>query len=362
MIIHRYLIGQVLKNQIALLLVLVSIFSSQKLIRVLSDVATDELSARWIGAIVGFGLPYMLQLIIPLSLFLSLLLTYGALYANGEMVAMQAGGLPQYSLLTVALWLALFSCIPATANLVWFGPKAAHYERQMVQQATHQLKTVALAKGKFRRIGRDPWVLFIGDSDDRQFTQLFAAQGDPAAGYPFAIWIAEAGSLQQRTDGSRTLLLDSGVHYRGLAPGQPLHVTQFKQYQVCFSPPQPPSLEKSLEGHSLRWLWRSSQPAARRELHWRLSLLFFIPLMASLAAPLSTHNPRQHRIFSLLPPLLLYLIHFLFQTLIRSALEHGQLSTVAWLWVINGGYLLLAFWLNIPRHWQPFSQRSSLRT
>lgn len=362
MIIHRYLIGQVLKNQMALLLILVSIFSCQKLIRVLSDVATEALSARWLWAIVGFGFPYMLQLIIPLSLFLSLLLTYGALYANGEMVAMQAGGLPQCSLLKVAWCLALLSCIPATANLVWFGPKAAHYERQMVQQATNHLEAVALAKGKFRRIGRDPWVLFIGDSKDHQFTQLFAAQGHPAAGHPFAIWIAEAGSLQQRADGSRMLLLDSGVHYRGLAPDQPLHITQFKQYQVHFSQKQPISLEKSLEGHSLRWLWRSSKPAARRELHWRLSLLFFIPLMASLAVPLSKHNPRQPRIFSLLPPLLLYLIHFLFQTLVRSALERGQLGTVAWFWAINAGYLLLAFWLNIPHHWRPLRQRFSLRT
>lgn len=356
MIIHRYLVGQVLKNQMALLLVLISIFSCQKLIRVLSDVATDELSARWIWAIVGFGFPYMLQLIIPLSLFLSLLLTYGALYANGEMVAMQAGGFPQHSLLTVALCLAFLSCIPATANLVWFGPKAAHYERQMLQQAANHLETVALAKGKFRRIGRDPWVLFINDAKDHHFKQLFAAQGQPAAGQPFAIWIAEAGSLQQQADGSRILLLDSGVHYRGLSPQQPLHITQFKQYQVGFSPPQPRSLEKGLEGRSLRWLWRSSQPAARRELHWRLSMLFFIPLMASLAVPLSTHNPRQHRIFSLLPALLLYLIHFLFQTLIRSALERGQLGTVAWLWVINGGYLLLAFWLNVRNYWRPLRQ------
>jgi lipopolysaccharide export system permease protein len=361
MIIHRYLIGQVLKNQMALLLILVSIFSCQKLIRVLSDVATEVLSARWLWAIVGFGLPYMLQLIIPLSLFLSLLLTYGALYANGEMVAMQAGGFPQRSLLNVALWLALISCIPAAANLVWFGPKAANYERQMVQQAANHLETVALAKGKFRRIGRDPWVFFIEDSKDHHFKKVFVAQHQPAAGERFAIWIAEAGSLQQQADGSRTLLLDSGVRYHGLAPQQPLHITQFKQYRVHFSPPKPLSLEKSLEGHSLRWLWRSDQPAARRELHWRLTLLFFIPLIALLAVPLSVHNPRQHRIFSLLPPLLLYLIHFLLQTLIRSALERGQLGTVAWFWAINSVYLLLALWLNVRTYWRPLRQRVSLR-
>jgi lipopolysaccharide export system permease protein len=361
MIIRRYLIRKVLKNQMALLLILVSIFSSQKFIRVLSSIATEKLSARWIWAIVGFGFPHMLQLIIPLSLFLSLLLTYGALYANSEMVAMQAGGFSQRSLLNVALWLALLSCIPATVNLVWFGPRVSHYERQMVQQATHHLETVALAKGKFRRIGHAPWVLFIGDSKNQHFTQLFAAQGQPTTGHPFSIWIADAGSLNKQADGSRTLLLDSGVHYHGLAPQQPLHITQFKHYQVRLTPPHPISLEKSLEGHSLRWLWRSEQPAARRELHWRLTLLFFIPLMASLAVPLSMPPPRQHRIFSLLPPLLLYLIHFLLQTLIRSALERGQLSAVSWLWTVNGGYLLLSCWLNVRHHWRPLRLRLSLR-
>ncbi|MEW9891047.1 MAG: LPS export ABC transporter permease LptF [Candidatus Symbiodolus clandestinus] len=351
MIIHRYLIAQVLKNQTALLLILLSIFSSQKLIRLLSEVVADQISARWLWSILGFGLPYMLQLIIPLSLFLSLLLTYGALYANQEMVALQASGFPNRRLLAVALWLALLSSIPAAINVGWLSPLSENHQRQVIQQATRQLGSALLIKGKFRRLGCDPWVIFVYDTQAGKINGLFAAQGKPVAGNDFSIWTAESGSLQEQVDGSRQLLLNQGIHYQGLSLQQPLQITQFKDYQASLAAPKPQRLEKEVEGRSLRWLWHSSYPAAQIELHWRLSLLACIPIMAILAVPLSRQSPRQHRMIRLLPALLLYLIYFLSQTLIRSALGKGQLVTVTWFWIVSGCYLLLALTLNARKHW-----------
>ncbi|MNP16929.1 Lipopolysaccharide export system permease protein LptF [compost metagenome] len=86
---------------------------------------------------------------------------------------------------------------------------------------------------------------------------------------------------------------------------------------------------------------------ARAELHWRLTLVFTVFMMALMVVPLSVVNPRQGRVLSMLPAMLLYLVFFLLQTSIKSNGGKGKLDPMIWTWVVNGLYLLLAVALNM---------------
>ena len=65
-------------------------------------------------------------------------------------------------------------------------------------------------------------------------------------------------------------------------------------------------------------------PSAKSELHWRITLILAVPLMALIAVPLSRVNPRQGRFAKILPALLLYLIYFLLQSSFKSAGAAGK--------------------------------------
>ncbi|MEM8118355.1 LptF/LptG family permease, partial [Morganella morganii] len=82
MIIIRYLVRETLKAQIAILFILLLIFFCQKLVEVLGAAVEGSIPAGLVVSLLGLGIPEMAQLILPLSLFLGLLMTYSKLYTE----------------------------------------------------------------------------------------------------------------------------------------------------------------------------------------------------------------------------------------------------------------------------------------
>ncbi|SUC78775.1 Lipopolysaccharide export system permease protein lptF [Providencia stuartii] len=93
MIIIRYLVRETLKSQLAILFVLMLIFFSQKSIDILGAAVQGNIPSDLVLPLLGLGVPEMAQLILPLSLFLGLLMTYSKLYTESEITVMHACGL-----------------------------------------------------------------------------------------------------------------------------------------------------------------------------------------------------------------------------------------------------------------------------
>jgi lipopolysaccharide export system permease protein len=70
-------------------------------------------------------------------------------------------------------------------------------------------------------------------------------------------------------------------------------------------------------------------------------------MMALMVVPLSVVNPRQGRVLSMLPAMLLYLVFFLLQTSLRSNAAKGKIDPMIWMWAVNLAYLALAMGLNL---------------
>ena len=102
MILTRYLTKEVFKSQIAILFILLLIFFSQQLVRVLGSAANGKVPADLVFSLLGLGMPTMAQLMLPLCLFIAILLTFGRLYAESEITVMRACGVGQRILVRVA--------------------------------------------------------------------------------------------------------------------------------------------------------------------------------------------------------------------------------------------------------------------
>ena len=124
MILTRYLTKEVFKSQIAILFILLLIFFSQQLVRVLGSAANGKVPADLVFSLLGLGMPTMAQLMLPLCLFIAILLTFGRLYAESEITVMRACGVGQRILVRVALILSLFTAGLAAYNALWLlhGP------------------------------------------------------------------------------------------------------------------------------------------------------------------------------------------------------------------------------------------------
>jgi lipopolysaccharide export system permease protein len=338
---------ETLKSQLAILFILLLIFFCQKLVRILGAAVDGEIPTNLVLSLLGLGVPEMAQLILPLSLFLGLLMTLGKLYTESEITVMHACGLSKAVLVKAAMVLALFTGIVAAINVMWAGPWSSRHQDEVLAEAKANPGMAALAQGQFQQASDGNSVLFIESVDGSRFNDVFLAQIRPKGNARPSVVVADSGQLSQTKDGSQVVTLNTGTRFEGTAMLRDFRITDFQNYQAIIGH-QTVALDPSdTDQMNMRTLISADNPRARAELHWRITLVFTVFMMALMVVPLSVVNPRQGRVLSMLPAMLLYLVFFLLQTSIKSNGGKGKIDPVIWTWAVNALYLLLAIALNL---------------
>ncbi|WP_058912613.1 LPS export ABC transporter permease LptF [Entomohabitans teleogrylli] len=347
MIIIRYLVRETLKSQLAILFILLLIFFCQKLVKILGSAVDGEIPTSLVLSLLGLGLPEMLQLILPLSLFMGLLMTFGRMYTESEITVMHACGLSSSVLIKAAMLLTLFTGVLAAVNVMWAGPWSSRHQDEVLAEARANPGLAALAQGQFQQSGDGNAVLFIESVDGSDFRDVFLAQLRPRGNARPSVVVADAGHLSQRPDGSQVVTLNKGTRFEGTAMLRDFRITDFQNYQAIIGHQPVAADDDDAEQMSMAMLWSQDSNKARAEFHWRITLVLAVAIMALMVVPLSVVNPRQGRVLSMLPAVLLYLVFFLLQTSIRSNGAKGKLDPMIWMWLVNMLYLALALALNV---------------
>ena len=217
----------------------------------------------------------------------------------------------------------------------------------MLAEAKANPGMAALAQGQFQQASDGSSVLFIESVDGSRFNDVFLAQIRTKGNARPSVVVADSGQLTQRKDGSQVVTLNKGTRFEGTALLRDFRITDFQNYQAVVGHQNVALDPTDTEQMDMRTLINTDTNRARAELHWRLTLVFTVFMMALMVVPLSVVNPRQGRVLSMLPAMLLYLVYFLLQTSIKSNGGKGKIDPMIWTWAVNGLYLLLAVVLNM---------------
>ncbi|MDM7484483.1 LPS export ABC transporter permease LptF [Vibrio metschnikovii] len=346
MIIVRYLIRETLKSQFAIFFVLFLVFLSQKFIRVLADASDGEIPARMILSIVALNMPAMGLLMLPLSLYIGILLTFGRLYAESEITVMNATGIGNKFLIRAALYLAIITSSVAAFNAFWLAPWSQDKEAQLIEQLAAESSVDLLQKGQFQRSPDGSSVVFIDNIENRKLQNVFVAQLAPRQSILPSVMFSDSGEVKELSDGRQMITMHNGVRYEGVPTRLDYMITRFDQYEGLIG-------QRSVKAKGRDWqetptlaLIRNPDSRAQAELQWRISLVLCIPLLTMLVVPLSAVNPRQGRFAKMGPAILIYLTYFLTISAMKSALEDGTIPIEIGMWPINAALLFAAIIAN----------------
>ena len=366
MILTRYLTKEVFKSQIAILFILLLIFFSQQLVRVLGSAANGKVPADLVFSLLGLGMPTMAQLMLPLCLFIAILLTFGRLYAESEITVMRACGVGQRILVRVALILSLFTAGLAAYNALWLSPWAIQKQAAIVEDAKANptmgalapalppvWKTAAiaptmgaLASGQFMSTSNNNFVLFIDKINGNQISDVYLFQMKAKGQTKPSVVTAEKGELKALPNGDQVLNLQNTLRVEGTSVLPDFRITHFDDYQAYLGHQETNTESDEAAELSFEQLLKDKSSTAKAELHWRITLILAVPLMALIAVPMSKVNPRQGRFAKILPALLLYLIYFLLQSSFKSAGGAGKLDAGLLMPLVNIAFLILGIVLN----------------
>ena len=349
MIIRRYLVKETLKTQGAILFILLLIFFSQKLIRILSSAIEGNIPRDLIMPLLVLGVSNMADLILPLSLFLGVLVTFGRLYSDSEMVAMHACGVKKNLNYQVVFFLCIFTCALTTINCLWFGPWSSLKQDQLVENAKINPSLAGLLAGQFQQTPDGNSVIYISNVDKNNLENVFIAKINPKDNQRPSIIIANKGKTGNDAQGNQIITLDDANRYEGTAQLKDFRITNFHNYMGIIKPKELDSNNDEIndvQQLGLTDLYETKTIKSEAEFYWRLTLIISVPLMAFLVIPLSISNPRQGRLAQILPALLLYLVYFLLASSIKANAGKGRLDPALWFYIINLGYFVLAIILN----------------
>ncbi|MXP67847.1 LPS export ABC transporter permease LptF [Pantoea sp. Aalb] len=353
MIIIRYLVKETIKSQLVILFILLVIFFCQQLVKILNAAAEGNIPPNLIMKLLGLTIPEMAKLIFPLSLFLAILISFGRLYSENEITVMQACGLNNYSLIKSSIILIFFTLIMATINVSWLAPKALFCQSKIIKNIDENPSTLLFSPGRFHTFGNV--VLFIEYMKGNSFRNAFLVQKQSTNEEYASVLSANSGHIEQITDNIQLIILDKGMRFEKIEKLNNFHITHFSNYRIAIVHKNTVMNPKNSEQINMyKLFFQKNNLQSQTELHWRLTLIFSILIMGLLAVPLSMVNPREGRVLSILPAMILYLIFFLLQSSFKFNTDKSKLDPTVWMWVVNFCYLALAIVLNL---WDSITMR-----
>ncbi len=344
-IIDRYLLREIVAAFTGVAAVLLLITAGGALSQVLDLIARGRIPASLFASQLALrtidGLPAML----PLALFLGVLLGYGRLYRDSEMVVLAAAGVTRRALLRPMLVLAL----PLTALLAvvtfWAGPAAIRLSDRMLAEANRSLLVVGLEAGRFVELPGRNGVIWVGsmDADGSRFGKLFLVEEDQ--GRVDITSAAHAELFNDREGSERYLRLADGFRVEGMPGENAWRMMRFERNDIRLPDPEHAETRRTEKRYTLAQVLKPDTPLEHAEFHFRLGLPLSALLLGLLAVPLSHSKPRQARHAKLLLAFFAYIAYANLMALGRTWIGDGRLPTQLGLWWVHALVVAGSVWL-----------------
>lgn len=341
MVIERYLFREVIQSFGGTLSLLLLIFVSHRFVRYLRDAAAGELSNDVILQLLGLSLATGLVYVLPIAFYLAVLLAFGRLYRDSEIIAMAASGIGIPRLLQVSFWLSMGFATVALALSLYVSPEAWAQIKELQRRAQQEANIAAIAAGRFKQFsGGDRIFYAAGVSDDRQnletvFIRIFD-------GTRPLVLFAEKGRLKREpVTGDRYVILEDGNRYDGEPGREDYTMTRFKTHAVRVDERQAQSSRRQKDSIPSLELIGSDNPRYRAELQWRLSLPISVLILGPLAVLLARTSPRQGKYAKLFYAILIYFVYNNLMGIARELVEQERLGSAIGIWPVHALFALL---------------------
>ncbi len=333
LIIERYLFRELAKPLAMILGILMALFASYSAARFLGDAVNGLLPGNVIIELTGLKVLIALEVLIPASLYASVILSFGRLYGESEFAAMFALRVTPAMLMRAVLILSACLALVVGGLSLFVRPWANGRLHMLSGRAGTLLDVAGMEAGSFY-LGHDGTrVIYITRRDgpnapgQEVFIKLRRPDGTEIISARLAYPLPRSPG-----DRSEVFLRNAHIYKTDRANGQPDQVIEAEG--ITLSPDSRDTLPRddSAIVTSSRQLASSRSSEDVAELQWRLSTPVSTLLLGLLGVPLSRRNPRRGRQSRFLTAILIYFGYYLLFTSTRTWVQHGIIAGFPGIW------------------------------
>lgn len=347
-IIDRYVARELLQTWLAVSLVLMLILLSSTLARLLGQASEGLIPEDAVFTFMIIISVRYLILVVPLSLYLGVLLTFSRLYKDNEMAVLAACGFGISRFYRPLLIIVIPASLFMLVMTMWVIPDLSHKHKALQAEIESRSELSGLIAGRFNEAQDGNAIMFLEkQSDDRRSMEnIFLHQKDVNV---IDIETAARAHRYKDEEGRKFILFSHGQHYAGTPGTRDFRIIQYEKHGVYLDDDK--VFDKRVTDRSAlptKMIWNSSDRYHQAEFQWRLSIPMATFLLAMLALPLSYTKPRKGRYSRLAPAIFIYLIFTNLLSVAQTWIENGTVSLTLGMWWVHGLlFLVIVFWLFI---------------
>ena len=346
MTLYKYFARDVFLTMVMVALIVLVISMGWRFSGYLNQAAGGTLSSDVLFLLMGYRLPGFLELIVPVSFFLSLMLVYGRMYVDSEMIVMQSCGIGPDRLILMTLLLSLVVMLATAVISLWLKPEGEHRTELLMAGQRNMTEFDTLAPGRFQTVRSGKRVTYTeeltGESNLKKVFMNEYESAEMVGLQEVTTMVAESGETRIDEFGNRFLVLTDGTRYTGKPGSQDFQIIGYREYGQMIEKEQARQRIERLAGIPTAKLLDADDPRNLSELHWRIAMVVMIPILALIAVPLSRVNPRQGRLSKLMPGMFLCFLYVGSLAAAKTGIERENIPLALGLWWIHGIFLFIA--------------------
>ena len=324
------------------------IFLMAELIQITNWIVNYSISLVTVLRMIGYQIPFLLIFVIPISVMITILLTFLRLSNENEILAIKSGGISIYSLLVPVLVFCFIGFALTLMMSVYGQPKGRAALRELTRQIVSSNITIGLSERTFNDNFADV-VVYVNkiNPQNRALTDVFIE--DRRQPDRVNTVVASRGRIynDSQREISHLILFDGTIHQVDLKD-KVANSVRFGRYDISLEMKRAPSKkEKNQErpkeistGDLNRFVNSASAKdnlyfSMLIELHRRFALPFGCFALGLLAMPLGVQSKTAKRSFGIFLGLLFYLFYYLMMSVGKIYGETGAYPPVVGMWLPN---------------------------
>ena len=329
MILQRNLLNDIFSHTAAVSLVFMFVILSSRSIQYLEQVTRGELSSELVFWVILYRLPEFLELIIPFSFFLALVLVIGRLCSDNEMIILEQNSFSNSRLLKLFLTAGLIIALITSFLSFWLTPSSKENLDKIYEVTTFEDDFNSIQPGKFVTL-QDNSVIFAQDKKGGILYNVFLKFSEEDKALSRNFLSAKRSFISK--ENSNVLLFENGFSY---------NEDETNQVEVQFE-----SLAMSFRNDFLRD--KGIQQSNFNEIQnsvlgslWQISLPLLCLISVVLALPLSKVKPRQGRYARILPSIFIFLTYLGLLLLVKGWTEEGSVTFFPAFFLVHAFFFFL---------------------
>jgi lipopolysaccharide export system permease protein len=338
-IIDRYIQREILKPAVATCTILIIIYGCYISSRYLEDAVYGQLPGSTVILLILLRAAIALEVLLPTTLYVSVVLALGRLYRDSEMVALFSCGIGIPRILKSVFFLSIIVSMMVASLSVYIRPWAWHYFFALKAQAKMSFDLTRMRGGIFYEVDNGERAVFA-DAVDNQKNFADGVFVQTKRNDKLQILYAKRAEqvLDEKTQTTH-ILFHNGSLYEFPRLSKELRTLNFKKLSLKLDNPQSRNAPYEVKTIPTDNLIRSDRLEEIAELEWRLSAPVATILLALLGVPLSRSFPREGKYAKVPTAILIFAGYYYFTAILKKWVEQGVIDPFPGIW---WGQILLA--------------------